>query len=113
MTTSANNQPSFINLQQINLQQQLASIAEYWAPKEVGKFNDMGVNIAKLKGEYEVHEHGEEDKLFYVLSGTLLIEMSDKTVSISAGECVIIPKGIAHKPIAPEETCVMFFVPKG
>lgn len=35
----------------------------------------------------------------------------DKTIELNAGEFVIIPKGVDHKPFASEEVSVMLFEP--
>uniref|UniRef100_UPI0040492F1D cupin domain-containing protein n=1 Tax=Flavobacterium sp. TaxID=239 RepID=UPI0040492F1D len=69
------------------------------------------VKIAKFKGEFVMHRHEHEDELFYVIEGKLFIELNDKTLELNAGEFVIIPKGIEHKPYAPEEASVMLFEP--
>jgi mannose-6-phosphate isomerase-like protein (cupin superfamily) len=58
-----------------------------------------------------MHKHDQEDELFYVIEGKLFIELADKTLEIHAGEFAIIPKGVEHKPYAPEEVCVMLFEP--
>jgi len=36
----------------------------------------------------------------------------DKDIQIGEGEFIIIPKGIEHLPVAPEEVCVMLIEPK-
>ena len=58
-----------------------------------------------------MHQHEEEDELFYVIDGKLFIELADKTLELNSGELVIIPKGVAHKPYAPDEVSVMLFEP--
>ena len=62
-------------------------------------------------GEFIMHQHTNEDELFYVIQGELFIELTDKTFHLKAGEFVIIPKGTAHKPYAPEEVSVLLFEP--
>ena len=58
-----------------------------------------------------MHNHEQEDELFYVIEGKLFIELIDKTLELNSGEFVIIPKGVEHKPYAPEEVSVMLFEP--
>jgi len=101
-----------MEINKINLQAKLNSFEEYWSPKIVGELNDQLVKIAKLKGEFVSHKHELEDELFFVVQGKLFIELSDKTLELNSGEFVIIPKGIYHKPYAPEEVSIMLFEPK-
>jgi len=100
-----------MTISKVNLQQKLNTFNEQWSPKIVGELNGQQVKIAKLKGEFVMHHHEKEDELFYVISGKLFIDLNDKTLVLEAGEFVIIPKGVEHKPYAPEEVCVMLFEP--
>lgn len=95
----------------INLEQKLSLFNEQWTPKIIGALNGQHVKLAKLKGEFVWHSHEHEDELFYVIKGSLIIELSDKTVTINPGELYIVPRGVPHKPIAHEEVHVMLFEP--
>ncbi|MDG1330767.1 MAG: cupin domain-containing protein [Crocinitomicaceae bacterium] len=95
----------------VNLSSKLETFSEHWTPKIVGELNGQHVKIAKLQGEFVMHKHDEEDELFYVIEGTLFIELEDETLELNQGEFVIIPKGVEHKPYAPEEVHVMLFEP--
>lgn len=98
-------------IEKVNLQSKLNTFNEYWNPKIVGELNNQLVKIAKFKGEFVMHKHEKEDELFYVINGKLFIELMDQTLELNAGEFVIIPKGVEHKPYAPEEVSVMLFEP--
>lgn len=100
-----------MEIEKVNLQSKLDTFSEHWSPKIVGELNNQFVKIAKLKGEFVMHNHEHEDELFYVIEGKLFIELSDETLELNAGELVIIPKGVDHKPYAPEEVSVMLFEP--
>ena len=100
-----------MEINKVNLQSKLNTFDEHWTPKIVGELNNQFVKIAKFKGEFVMHKHEQEDELFYVIAGKLFIELTDKTLELITGEFVIIPKGIEHKPYAPEEVSVMLFEP--
>jgi len=100
-----------MDVKKVNLQSKLNMFQEHWSPKIVGALNNQLVKIAKLKGEFVMHHHEAEDELFYVIEGKLFIELEDKTLELNAGEFVIIPKGVAHKPYAPEEVSILLFEP--
>ena len=94
-------------MQKVSIYEKLDLFNEHWRPKIIGEVNDAYVKIAKLMGEFLWHHHEEEDEMFYVLKGHLIIKFRDKDVHLDAGEFIIIPKGVEHMPIAPEEVHVM------
>ena len=100
-----------MEVNKVNLQSKLKTFNEYWTPKIVGELNNQFVKIAKFKGEFVMHKHEQEDELFYVIDGKLFIELKDRILELDPGEFVIIPKGMEHKPYAPEEVSVMLFEP--
>lgn len=100
-------------MEKINLEQKLALFSEHWSPKVVGELNGQQVKLAKLKGEFVWHKHELEDELFFVLHGTLKIELRDKTISLNENEFFIVPKGVEHKPVADQEVSIMLFEPLG
>ena len=100
-------------MDKINLNQKLSLFHEHWSPKIVGEMNDSYIKLAKLQGEFDWHHHDNEDELFFVVKGQLTIKFRDKDLVLSAGELVVIPKGVDHLPIAAEEVHVMLIEPKG
>ena len=83
----------------INLMSKFSLIKEDWTPKIIGELNNQFVKLCKLKGDFVWHSHQNEDELFMVIKGTLLIDFRDgRTVSINEGEVLIIPKGVEHRP---------------
>jgi mannose-6-phosphate isomerase-like protein (cupin superfamily) len=100
-----------MEINKVNLKSKLDTFSEYWTPKIVGELNNQFVKIAKFKGEFVMHKHEKEDELFFVIDGKLFIELANKTLELNSGEFVVIPKGIEHKPYAPDEVSVMLFEP--
>lgn len=86
-----------------NLIDEFESITEYWSPKVIGQVNDQYVKVAKALGELVWHQHDDQDELFYVLKGTLVIEFESESVSIDEGGFCVVPKGVMHHPTAAEE----------
>jgi len=101
-----------MNMKKINISEKLSLFNDFWNPRIVGELNGQQVKLAKLKGEFIWHKHGNEDELFYVLEGTLKIEFCDSVVVVGPNEFIIVPKGVEHKPVAEEEVSVMLFEPK-
>ncbi len=99
-------------MEKVNLADKFSLFQEYWSPKIVGEVNDSYVKLAKLKGEFVWHHHEEEDELFLVVKGKLLIKLRDRDIWLDEGEFTIIPKGVEHLPVADEEAHVLFLEPK-
>jgi mannose-6-phosphate isomerase-like protein (cupin superfamily) len=99
-------------IETVNLADKFSLFHEYWSPKIVGEFNDTYVKVVKLHGEFVWHRHEEEDELFLVVQGRLLIKLRDRDLWLSEGEFVIIPRGVEHLPVAEEEVHVILIEPK-
>jgi mannose-6-phosphate isomerase-like protein (cupin superfamily) len=99
-------------IEKINLAEKLSRFDECWSPRIVGELNDFHVKLAKLQGEFVWHHHEEEDELFLVVKGRLLMRLRGRDIRVEEGEFVIIPRGVEHLPVAEEETHVLLFEPK-
>jgi len=95
----------------VNLAQKFALFEEYWSPKLVGELNGQQVKLVKLKGEFVWHQHAEEDELFLVLKGRLVIRLRDGEIVLHEGEFVVVPRGVEHLPVAEEEVHVLLLEP--
>jgi mannose-6-phosphate isomerase-like protein (cupin superfamily) len=95
----------------VNLAQKFASFAEYWRPKIVGELNGQHVKLVKFLGEFVWHKHDGEDELFLVVSGSLRMDLCDRSVEVGAGEFIIVPRGVEHRPVAEREVHVLLFEP--
>jgi mannose-6-phosphate isomerase-like protein (cupin superfamily) len=95
----------------INLSDKLSRFTDHWSPKIIGELNGQQVKLAKLKGEFIWHAHTDEDELFLVLEGRLVIQLRDGDIVLEPGELVIVPRGVEHRPVAEEEVHVLLFEP--
>jgi mannose-6-phosphate isomerase-like protein (cupin superfamily) len=95
-----------------NLTAAFARFSDHWSPKIVGEVNDAHVKLAKLKGEFIWHKHEQEDELFLVVKGRLLLRLRDQDIDLQEGEFFIVPRGVEHLPVAKEECHVLFLEPK-
>jgi len=97
----------------VNLRETIARIREPWSPRIVGSLNGQHVKLARLKGAFTWHRHADADELFLVLSGILRLELRDRVVELEPGEFFIVPRGVEHRPVAPDEVEVLLFEPEG
>src|SRR3954471_19747824 len=78
-----------------------------WYNQTLCKVDESVVRLGVVQGEYHWHKHEKEDEFFYVVSGQLLIDLEDRSIELTAGKGVVIPKGIMHRPRAPERTVIL------
>lgn len=98
----------------MNLIEQLKDVKKYFSPKIVTEVNDQYVKVAKIKGE-EVpwHNHENEDELFFVIEGVLLMEIENETkVTMKTGDMFVVPKGINHRVSSIDECSIMLIETK-
>jgi len=96
----------------VNINEKLSRFSDHWSPKIVGELNDSYVKVVKLKGEFIWHHHDNEDELFLVIKGQLLMRLRDREVRINPGEFLIVPRGVEHMPVAEEEVHLVLLEPK-
>ena len=99
-------------MDKVNVTEKLTLITKHYCPKVVGEINESYVKLAKLYGEFPWHAHADEDEMFYIIKGELLLRFRDKDIVLNPGEFIIVPKGIEHMPIAKNEVHAMFIEPK-
>lgn len=99
-------------IEPIDLSQKFNLFNDPWHPRIVGELNDSYVKLVRLKGEFVWHQHENEDELFLVIQGTLVIKLRDRDLTIREGQFVIIPKGVEHLPVAAQEVLVMLLEPR-
>ena len=92
--------------------EKFALFSETWSPRIVADLNDSHVKFARLKGEFIWHSHKDEDELFLVIEGRLLMRFRDGERWIGKGEMIVVPRGVEHLPEAPEEALIMMIEPK-
>lgn len=102
-----------MNRDAINLHDKLTLFSEHWSPRVVAEMNDYQFKLVKLQGEFVWHAHAETDEVFIVIDGEMILEFRDKSVPLAAGEMYVVPRGVEHRPVAPDECCVMLVEPRG
>jgi mannose-6-phosphate isomerase-like protein (cupin superfamily) len=99
-------------MDKVSVGEKFEQFSDYWSPKIAAELNDSYIKLAKFKGEFVWHRHANEDELFFVIKGQLLIKLRDGEVQLGPGEFVVIPRGVEHLPIAEDEVQVILIEPK-
>lgn len=87
----------------VNLVEKFARFHELWRPKIIAEVNDFQVKLVKLQGTFPWHRHPDEDELFLVIRGRMVIHFRDHEIPLETGELVVVPRGQEHRPEAAEE----------
>ena len=100
-------------MQVINLSEKLSQFSEHWRPKIVARLNGQELKVVKIMGEFPWHSHAEVDEMFFGWKGQFRLEFRDQVVVVSPGECVVVPRGVEHRPVAEQEAEILLFEPSG
>jgi mannose-6-phosphate isomerase-like protein (cupin superfamily) len=95
----------------ISLTEKYALFSEHWTPKVVAELNGQQVKLAKILGEFAWHFHQDEDELFLVHRGEFRMDFRDRSVTLRAGEMIVVPRGVEHRPVAEQECELLLFEP--
>lgn len=93
----------------MNLPDLFRSVDQYFSPKVIGEVNDVYIKIARIKGnKIPWHKHNAEDELFYIVEGTLLMELEgEKPFTMKTGDLFIVPRGTIHRISSKAECRIM------
>ena len=98
-------------MDKVSLASKFATFSEHWSPRIVGELNGQHVKIVKFAGEFMWHHHDHEDEMFLVHRGRFRMQLRDREIELHAGDFLIVPRGVEHRPVADEEVEVILFEP--
>ena len=94
-------------LEVIDVPKLVDACTDKWFNQTLCRVNESVVRIGIVEGEYHWHQHDDEDEFFYVVSGRWIIDMEDRSVDLKPGQGYVVPKGVKHRPRAPERTVIL------
>ncbi len=94
-----------------DLRKHFLQLTDYFSPKVIGKVNDVFVKVTKTKGDdVPWHSHGHEDEMFYIVKGSLIMELENSPkFSLNEGEYFIVEQGIRHR-VSSEQECWILLI---
>jgi mannose-6-phosphate isomerase-like protein (cupin superfamily) len=95
------------HLEVVDVPKLVAACTDRWWNQTLCEVNDSVVRLGVVEGEYHWHKHDDLDEFFYVVSGRWLIDLEDRTVELMPGQGFVVPKGVRHRPRAPERTVIL------
>lgn len=98
----------------MKLKEKFSTVDRYFSPKIIDEVNDQYIKVAKIKGqEVPWHNHENEDELFYIVDGELLMEIENQpSFTMGKGDLFVVKKGINHRVSSAEECLIMLIESK-
>lgn len=95
----------------VRIDEKFSLFEECWQPKVVARLNGQEVKVVKIAGEFPWHSHAEADEMFMGWRGRFRMEFRDRSVEVGPGELIVVPRGVEHRPVAPDGAEIMLFEP--
>lgn len=96
--------------QPVNIPSILSTITQPWTPLLVANVNSAyDIKVAKIHGSFIWHAHPNTDELFYLLVGSMTLEMEEphQDVRLEKGDMFVVPKGVRHRPVSEQGAEIM------
>jgi prolyl-tRNA editing enzyme YbaK/EbsC (Cys-tRNA(Pro) deacylase)/mannose-6-phosphate isomerase-like protein (cupin superfamily) len=79
-----------------------------WTNRTLTRVNDALVRLGVFQGEFHWHAHALEDEFFLVLEGQLLLDVEGRDTAVLGRHAAFtVPRGVRHRPRAPERVVVL------
>ncbi len=97
----------FASLQLVDIQALVDGCRDGWYNQTLCRVNDCVVRLGVMQGDFHWHKHDHEDEFFYVIEGRWVIDLEGRTVELGPRQGFTVPKGVMHRPRAPERTVIL------
>ncbi len=84
-----------------------------WLNQTLTEVNNSVIRLGIIEGNYHWHKHEYEDEFFYVIEGTLFIDLEDKTIELNPNQGATISKNVLHRTRAPKKVVMLMVETKG
>jgi mannose-6-phosphate isomerase-like protein (cupin superfamily) len=81
--------------------------ADRWWNQSLCLVNDCVMRLGVFEGEFHWHKHELEDEFFFVLEGSLLLDLEDRTIELAPRQGMLVPRGVPHRTRALVRTVVL------
>ena len=105
---SINLDSKFGFLKLIDIPKMVAECDEKWFNQTLSPVNGCIVRLGIVQGEFHWHKHDHEDEFFFVLEGTLHLDIEDsESITLDPHCGYTVPRGVMHRPRAPQKTVML------
>lgn len=83
----------------------LHQIVERWAPATADVATDLSVRRVTIGENAKWAFHTDGDEMLIVQRGRVQMHFRDRAEMVEAGELIVIPRGVEHRPLAVQAPC--------
>jgi mannose-6-phosphate isomerase-like protein (cupin superfamily) len=99
-------------MERLDPRSEAAARDQFWSQKVIGEANGNLFKVAKGIGETNWHAHDDQDEVFLILEGTMTMGLRTGDIELAAGDMLIVPRGVEHRPRADSEVRFMLVGPE-
>lgn len=104
----------FDYLEKITIKDIVLNNTDKWFNQTLCEVNSSVLRLGIFEGEYHMHKHEEDDEVFFVLEGSMVLETEKGDFELGQYEGTCVPKGVMHRPRVPNgKTVVLMIENKG
>jgi mannose-6-phosphate isomerase-like protein (cupin superfamily) len=96
-------------IMKINIAEQAAKLKEPFDLVELAYVDDFVIALYICKGTLAWHKHVDQDELFFVQKGTILLESEWGSLTLQSEELAVVPKGVSHRSLSLTWSVVLLF----
>lgn len=89
----------------------IKTIDEPWLPQDIAYVNDTCLRMAKIHGVYDWHVHRSEDEFFYVIKGSIFIDLEKQSVELKEQQGYLVRRGVKHRSRSDKPAWVLLIEP--
>jgi mannose-6-phosphate isomerase-like protein (cupin superfamily) len=93
-----------------NLAKAFSDVSGLGVPKVAGQINDIQLKLARFDDDSTWSFRKNEDRLFFVHKGRLLMKFRDRDEVLEDGEFIVVPHGVECRPVALESACDVLLI---
>jgi mannose-6-phosphate isomerase-like protein (cupin superfamily) len=109
---SINYEVAYGFLKLIDIEKIRSEVTQEWFNQTLCEVNNSVIRLGVIRGEFHWHKHDKEDEFFYVVDGTLYIDLEDRVVELKPRQGFSVPRGMLHRTCAPERTTILMVEPR-
>ena len=100
------------SIHKVSVSKATQQLTEPFEPVDLVTVEDCVMRLSLVQGAFPWHHHTHHDELFLLFEGEMTLGTEQGDVSLKAGEMAIVPKGVLHRPMAPERATALLFEKK-
>src|SRR5262245_46220759 len=104
---SINLDARYAPLELVDVQSLVDACEDSWYNQTLCRVNDCVVRLGVMLGEFHWHKHDDEHEFFYVVEGSLVIDLDGRKVELAPRQALTVPNGVMHRTRAKEGSVIL------